>query len=109
MEEARCGAVFSGNKASIPMIQITFPPFSAKSVHPSVNLPSSNGSDMVDKAVWLAEHIGTFPMEVFLFTISKLETSCAVSAPLRMKKKNRGSFFIFLQRFSEYIVNFGIP
>src|SRR6266516_3555007 len=35
----RWGAVFPGNEASIPMIQITFPPFSAKSVHPSVNLP----------------------------------------------------------------------
>jgi hypothetical protein len=27
-----------GIEASIPMIQIKFPPFSAKSVHPSVNL-----------------------------------------------------------------------
>jgi hypothetical protein len=33
---------------------------------------SSNGSEKVEKAVWLAEHIGTFPTEVFLSTISKL-------------------------------------
>ena len=39
MEEARCGADFPGIEASIPMIRIKFPPFSAKSVHPSVNLP----------------------------------------------------------------------
>ncbi len=40
MGEARCEGVFPGNEAPIPMIQIKFPPFRAKSVHPSVNLPS---------------------------------------------------------------------
>ncbi len=49
MEEARWGAVFPGNEASIPMIQITFPPFRAKSVHPSVNLPSSELQNTLGK------------------------------------------------------------
>src|SRR5260370_31390088 len=39
MEETRWGAVSPGKEVSIPMIQITFPPFRTKSVHPSVNLP----------------------------------------------------------------------
>src|SRR6266849_3131565 len=42
MEEGRCGAVFPGNEASIPMLQIKFPPFSAKAVHLSVNLPPAD-------------------------------------------------------------------
>src|SRR5437899_845557 len=42
MEEARWGAVFPGVEASIPILQIKFPSFGAKSVHPSVNLPSGN-------------------------------------------------------------------
>jgi len=33
---------------------------------------SSNGSEKVEKAVWLAERIGTFPTDVFLSIISKL-------------------------------------
>jgi hypothetical protein len=33
---------------------------------------SSNGSEKVENAVWLAEHIGTFPTDVFLSIISKL-------------------------------------
>jgi hypothetical protein len=33
---------------------------------------SGNESEMVEKAVWLAEHIGTFPMKVLLSTLSKL-------------------------------------
>jgi hypothetical protein len=36
---------------------------------------SSNGSEKVEKAVWLAEHSGTFPTEVFLSTISKVDTA----------------------------------
>jgi hypothetical protein len=39
IEEAASGAVSPGNEASIPIIQIKFPPFGAKSAHPSVNLP----------------------------------------------------------------------
>src|SRR5258708_2154199 len=35
----RCEAVSPGNEASISILQIIFPSFSAKSVHPSVNLP----------------------------------------------------------------------
>ena len=54
MEEGRCGAVFSGNEASIPMLQIKFPPFSAKSVHLSVNLPSSTGGNLNSNALAIA-------------------------------------------------------
>src|SRR5712664_215014 len=39
-DEARWGAYCLDNTPSIPMIQITFPPFSAKSVYLSVNLPA---------------------------------------------------------------------
>jgi hypothetical protein len=39
MEEARYGAVFPGNEASIPMIQSKFPLFRSKSVNLSVKLP----------------------------------------------------------------------
>jgi hypothetical protein len=40
MEEVRWEAVFPGIEASIPMIQSKFPPFGAKSIHLSVNLPA---------------------------------------------------------------------
>jgi putative transposase len=39
MEEVRWEAVFPGILASSSTLQCRFPPFSAKSVHPSVNLP----------------------------------------------------------------------
>ncbi len=39
-EEATSEAAWPERRTPIPMIQITFPPFSAKSVHPSVNLPA---------------------------------------------------------------------
>src|SRR5450759_5082907 len=41
MEEVRCGADFPGIEASISILQCKFPPFDAKLVHPSVNLPAS--------------------------------------------------------------------
>jgi hypothetical protein len=40
MDKTRWGAISQGIEVSIPMIQITFPPFGTKSVHPSVNLPT---------------------------------------------------------------------
>src|SRR5215813_5129850 len=39
MEEAAVGAAWPGDEAPISNIQIKFPPFDVKSVHPSVNLP----------------------------------------------------------------------
>jgi hypothetical protein len=36
----RCKAVFPSNEASISILQIIFPSFGAKLVHPSVNLPT---------------------------------------------------------------------
>jgi hypothetical protein len=44
MEEVRWGGDFPGIEASIPMIQSKIPLFRAKSVHPSVNLPSPSSS-----------------------------------------------------------------
>src|SRR5579859_6187110 len=38
-EEAGWEADFPGDESAIPTLQIKFPPFSAKSVHPSVDLP----------------------------------------------------------------------
>jgi hypothetical protein len=40
MEEAEVGAAWPGDEAPISNIQIKFPPFDVKSVHPSVNLPA---------------------------------------------------------------------
>lgn len=37
----RCKAVFPGIEVSISILQCKFPSFSAKSVHPSVNLPTT--------------------------------------------------------------------
>ena len=48
MEEVRWEAVFPGIEASIPMIQSKFPPFSAKSVHLSVNLPTTQAASYKD-------------------------------------------------------------
>ena len=42
MEEARYGAVFPDNEASIPMIQSKFPLFRSKSVNLSVKLPATS-------------------------------------------------------------------
>src|SRR5260221_1409318 len=39
MEEVRWKAVFPGIEVTSSILQCKFPPFSAKSVHPSVNLP----------------------------------------------------------------------
>ena len=39
MEEVRWKAVFPGIEVTSSIFQCKFPPFSAKSVHPSVNLP----------------------------------------------------------------------
>ena len=40
MEEVRCGADFLCIEVSISILQCKIPPFDAKSVHPSVNLPA---------------------------------------------------------------------
>jgi len=42
MEEVRWKAVFPGIEVTSSILQCKFPPFSAKSVHPSVNLPVAN-------------------------------------------------------------------
>src|SRR5260370_37688331 len=42
MEEVRWKAVFPGIEVTSSILQCQFPPFSAKSVHPSVNLPVAN-------------------------------------------------------------------
>ena len=55
MEEARCGADFPGIEASIPVIQIKFPPFSVKSVHPSVNLPGIWSYKQCLSETWVSE------------------------------------------------------
>jgi hypothetical protein len=39
MEEVRWKAVFPGIEVTSSILQCQFPPFSAKSVHPAVNLP----------------------------------------------------------------------
>ena len=54
------GAVSPGIEASIPMIQSTFPPFRAKSVHPSVNLPPTPRNTLFLTA---ARELGTIHLE----------------------------------------------
>ncbi len=50
MEEVRWKAVFPGIEVTSSILQCKFPPFSAKSVHPSVNLPQSPHREVV---IWL--------------------------------------------------------
>src|SRR5207253_447096 len=64
MEEVRWKAVFPGIEVTSSILQCKFPPFSAKSVHPSVNLPisSTNGksSGHADEARTALRSLDTF-------------------------------------------------
>src|SRR6266487_5264988 len=50
----RCKAVFPGIEASISILQCKFPPFDAKLVHPSVNLPVVSVQNRCAKAGFYA-------------------------------------------------------
>src|SRR6266513_4892960 len=57
MEEVRWKAVFPGIEVSSSTLQCKFPPFSAKSVHPSVNLPAC-AQDAGDAGPKLVSRVG---------------------------------------------------
>src|SRR6266702_7445449 len=58
MEEVRWKAVFPGIEVTSSILQCKFPPSSAKSVHPSVNLPGGDGGSgrLPGAAFWPRRH-----------------------------------------------------
>src|SRR6266487_2501073 len=67
------GAVFPGIEASSSILQCTFPSFSAKSVQPSVNLPSSS-IDFDVTQQQLCRHSSAVCADNPVYTISPCDT-----------------------------------